>query len=883
MQVAPRISQATALPPSGDFASLLATATAHIQAMSGAHWTDYNEHDPGVTILESLCYALSDIAYRTHHPMADILASSGRAHGVTARQQALFPPEEVFTTAPVTPRDLEQFLTARIPAIRSAVLHPVAGRAGHYDIRAEPYAQITSGIDMATLHSTIVALVAANRPLGIAIDSIRFTAQETYVIAGQIDISADAPAEQILAEALYAAMALDDPAPPQAAPLGAAQQLDPAQIYDGPVPHAYAPHSFAPRSFTGGAASPEFAKGIAGSAGQPAMQPPVRSLTTGALRAAFQAIRGVTHVGALRLFEGRASGARRGIRAALFDEAGERISVLAESRPTPQAAAGPAVHDAPARPLRLIPSLEEQDLKRLHLMRNGARVTVDAAVVNDILIKTEADRRWASRFDQSALQTRQDADMPRGNADRQLARYRSLQFLFPQIYGLGQFGPDLSNLPSGSASAGSGSGSGDKASAVARSAEVLQLKAYLALFEQVLADELAQLNAMALLFSSKAHAQSYFTQPLAHDPPHPGDAHDIARVLGADGPAGWLAQYQKNLTRITAESDPFHDRNNRALGHMLARFGLRFQDARLLRQYEAENLTPDKAAEALVLQKRGYLAGLPELGHQRGLGPDLARGQARSALETSVRLQTGMSDNMLFVEHAQLHLPDAPPDPMQCLRIDLGGVALHLVLERPVPAATLEQVNALLPPALQPRPATSTRQADATSATAQTQHWPKGISARVLPDYSVVLVLRIAGLPPMIMAERFASVAEARAVLLRMQASPPTASPARFPVDFAGAYVSVILPHGNGASRASRPEFRGFVEQTLLDNLPAHLGVQCLWVDQGSFDALSSAYLGGIGGAGDPALLRRIEAGFCAAFFAQCQGLDLGDTQAGAP
>lgn len=860
MQVAPRISQATALPPSGDFASLLATATAHIQAMSGAHWTDYNEHDPGVTILESLCYALSDIAYRTHHPMADILASSARAHGVTARQQALFPPEEVFTTAPVTPRDLEQFLTARIPAIRSAVLHPVAGRPGHYDIRAEPYAQITSGIDMAALHSTIVALVAANRPLGIVIDSIRFTAQETYVIAGQIDISTDAPAEQILAEALYAAMALDDPAPPQSAPLDAAQQLDPAQIYDGPVPH-----SFAPNSLTAGAPSPGFAKGIAGSAGQPAMQAPVRSLTTGALRAAFQAIRGVTHVGALSLFEGRASGARQGSRAALFDGAGDRISVLA--------AAGPAVHDAPARPLRLIPSLEEQDLKRLHLMRNGARVTVDAAAVNDILIKTEADRRWASRFDQSALQTRQDADMPRGNPDRQLARYRSLQFLFPQIYGLGQFGPDMSNIPSGSTSA--------SASAVARSAEVLQLKAYLALFEQVLADELAQLNAMALLFSSKAHAQSYFTQPLAHDPPHPGDAHDIARVLGADGAAGWLAQYQKNLKRITAESDPFHDRNNRALGHMLARFGLRFQDARLLRQYEAENLTPDKAAEALVLQKRGYLAGLPELGHQRGLGPDLARGQARSALETSVRLQTGMSDNMLFVEHAQLHLPDAPPDTLQCLRIDLGGVALHLVLEQPVTAATLELVNALLPIALHPLPAT--RQADATGATAQAQHWPKGISARVLPDYSVVLVLHIAGLPPMIMAERFASVAEARAVLLRMQASPPTASPARFPVDFAGAYVSVILPHGNGASRASRPEFRGFVEQTLLDNLPAHLGVQCLWVDQGSFDALSSAYLGGIGGPGDPALLRRIEAGFCAAFFAQCQGLDLGDTQAGAP
>ena len=33
----------------------------HIRAMSGELWTDHNLHDPGITILELLCYALTDL------------------------------------------------------------------------------------------------------------------------------------------------------------------------------------------------------------------------------------------------------------------------------------------------------------------------------------------------------------------------------------------------------------------------------------------------------------------------------------------------------------------------------------------------------------------------------------------------------------------------------------------------------------------------------------------------------------------------------------------------------------------------------------------------------------------------------------------------------
>ena len=37
---------------------LLAKGIELIQKFSGQHWTDYNYHDPGITLLEQFCYAI---------------------------------------------------------------------------------------------------------------------------------------------------------------------------------------------------------------------------------------------------------------------------------------------------------------------------------------------------------------------------------------------------------------------------------------------------------------------------------------------------------------------------------------------------------------------------------------------------------------------------------------------------------------------------------------------------------------------------------------------------------------------------------------------------------------------------------------------------------
>ncbi len=61
--------------PAMDHERLYLQGLERARDLSKQLWTDYNVHDPGVTILEFLCYALTDLGYRSSMPIADLLAS----------------------------------------------------------------------------------------------------------------------------------------------------------------------------------------------------------------------------------------------------------------------------------------------------------------------------------------------------------------------------------------------------------------------------------------------------------------------------------------------------------------------------------------------------------------------------------------------------------------------------------------------------------------------------------------------------------------------------------------------------------------------------------------------------------------------------------------
>ena len=84
-----------------DYARLREEGIRLLGRLAGEQWTDFNAHDPGVTILEQLCYAITDLGYRIHHPVADLIAGTDPAI-------ALPGPAAILTCNPVTQADLRK-------------------------------------------------------------------------------------------------------------------------------------------------------------------------------------------------------------------------------------------------------------------------------------------------------------------------------------------------------------------------------------------------------------------------------------------------------------------------------------------------------------------------------------------------------------------------------------------------------------------------------------------------------------------------------------------------------------------------------------------------------------------------------------------------------
>jgi uncharacterized protein len=68
------IPKNSTLHPSQDYEFLRQKGLEHIQKLGSKIWTDYNYHDPGITLMELLGYAITDLGYRTGFEMKDLLA-----------------------------------------------------------------------------------------------------------------------------------------------------------------------------------------------------------------------------------------------------------------------------------------------------------------------------------------------------------------------------------------------------------------------------------------------------------------------------------------------------------------------------------------------------------------------------------------------------------------------------------------------------------------------------------------------------------------------------------------------------------------------------------------------------------------------------------------
>lgn len=231
--------------PGLDYAWLKAEGTRLIQAAAGKVWTDYNESDPGVTTLEQLCYALTELSYRAELPLEDLLVGEPGGR-IDPRRQALYPARDIFPVNPVSARDYRKLLIDRIAPVANAWIAPWLpgpgiSRAleGLWDL-----VLYVPSLDPACnpgeerkLLDRAREVYCAHRGLCEDLRSVAVLEQVPVSVNGAVGLARGASPDAVLAALLFRLGLLFAPEPARR-PLGdlVREGVQPSAIFNGPLP-----------------------------------------------------------------------------------------------------------------------------------------------------------------------------------------------------------------------------------------------------------------------------------------------------------------------------------------------------------------------------------------------------------------------------------------------------------------------------------------------------------------------------------------------------------------------------------------------------------------------------------------------------------------------
>lgn len=108
--------------PVMDFDLLREAGLYHISQLSGKIWTDHNAHDPGITLLEILCYSIIDLGYRMTFDIEDILTEKNSSK--PKYENTFHEPCEILSSAPVTINDYRKLVLENIIGVKNIWLKP---------------------------------------------------------------------------------------------------------------------------------------------------------------------------------------------------------------------------------------------------------------------------------------------------------------------------------------------------------------------------------------------------------------------------------------------------------------------------------------------------------------------------------------------------------------------------------------------------------------------------------------------------------------------------------------------------------------------------------------------------------------------------------------
>lgn len=161
------------------------------QTASSARWSDYNLHDPGVTMLEQTAFAISELAFRVGVPMRDLL--TGEDGDIDLAGLGLAAPHMVLDRAPVSLEAVQAQLS-ELPEAANVVL--ASDGVGRITARIVPQ----DGVDPQDAAEAVRRAYCGVRPLCTALVDTRILGTRPVRLQAHLVVSSRAVPEDVLAE-----------------------------------------------------------------------------------------------------------------------------------------------------------------------------------------------------------------------------------------------------------------------------------------------------------------------------------------------------------------------------------------------------------------------------------------------------------------------------------------------------------------------------------------------------------------------------------------------------------------------------------------------------------------------------------------------------------
>ena len=107
--------------PAENYTELRKKGIEGIEKLGHGIWTEYNNSDPGITILEAVCYAITDLAYRTGYEIKDLLAPEQLTEETW--NEIFYTAREILHNAPLNINDYRKIMID-VKGIRNAWIEP---------------------------------------------------------------------------------------------------------------------------------------------------------------------------------------------------------------------------------------------------------------------------------------------------------------------------------------------------------------------------------------------------------------------------------------------------------------------------------------------------------------------------------------------------------------------------------------------------------------------------------------------------------------------------------------------------------------------------------------------------------------------------------------